>query len=574
MEKRWRFKSSPSIEAIQQLTDELKVNKVIAQLFIQRGIENFDSANNFLNPTIEELHDPFIMKDMKEAVERLSAAVSKNEKVLIYGDYDVDGTTAVAMTYTFLKAKVAHIKYYIPDRYSEGYGVSFQGIDYAYQNGFTLIIALDCGVRAVEQIAYAKKLKIDFIVCDHHQTGEVLPDCIVLDPKREDCRYPFKELSGCGVGFKFLQACCMYNNWDTAKLYSFLDFVAVSIGADIVSVTGENRILCYHGMKLLNQNTRLAFKALLSKAKKTFPISLTDVVFAIAPRINAAGRLRSGREAVALMISDRIDHIERIAQEIEEDNSNRKTLDKSITAEALFQLEQHENHHQLKSTVVFNKDWHKGVVGIVASRLIEKHYKPTIVLTESNGVATGSARTVNNFDIYSALLECEHLLDQFGGHTHAAGLSLPIENVSSFKEHFEQVVTKRITAENESPEIQIDIEVNAIDLLNAKNRSGIPEIKKQIDQFEPFGPGNMKPVFLIKNCFPRDYRILKEEHLKMTFAHPSSTVNFDAIGFNMADKSKFLKAELPIDIVFTLETNEWNGKTSLQFNLKDLRPTL
>jgi single-stranded-DNA-specific exonuclease len=572
MEKKWSLKKQPPVNIISKISSELNISGLLAALFYQRGIDQFDEAKNFLNPKIEDLHNPFLMKDMAQAVERINSAISKNEKILIYGDYDVDGTTSVAMVYTFFKSQGLKVDFYIPDRYTEGYGVSFKGVDFAVANDFKLIIALDCGIRAVDQIDYARKNNIDFIVCDHHEPGDFLPNGILLNPKQKECNYPFKELSGCGVGFKLLQACTKNNNWNEAELHELLDFVAVSIGADIVPVTGENRTLCYLGMVLLNSNPRKSFELLLKNAKKSFPINLTDVVFAIAPRINAAGRLRSGREAVQLMISDDENQILKLANEIENDNKQRRQLDQEITQEALALISQAEKHKNSKTTVVFQSHWHKGVVGIVASRLIEKHYKPTIVLTESNGIATGSARTVQDFDIYAALLKCEHLLDQFGGHKHAAGVNLQLDKVDEFIDYFEMIVQESISADNLLPELNIDLEINFQDLFDPSNANRtIPKILKQLERFEPFGPGNMKPVFLVKNCFCLSAKVLKETHLKVLLTQPPSNFSLDGIGFNLGNKISLLSSGKPIDVAFTIESNTWNGKTSLQLNIKDLR---
>lgn len=572
MEKKWRLKTQPPVSIISRISSELNVSGLLAALFYQRGIDQFETAKNFLNPKIEDLHNPFLMKDMAQAVERINSAISNNEKILIYGDYDVDGTTSVAMVYTFFKSQGLKVDFYIPDRYTEGYGVSFKGVDFAVANEFKLIIALDCGIRAVQQIDYARKNNIDFIVCDHHEPGDFLPNGILLNPKQKECNYPFKELSGCGVGFKLLQACAETNNWDDWELMKLLDFVAVSIGADIVPVTGENRTLCYLGMAQMNNHPRIAFELLLKNAKKSFPINLTDVVFAIAPRINAAGRLRSGREAVQLMISDDENQILKLANEIENDNKQRRQLDQEITQEALALISQAEKYKNSKTTVVFQSHWHKGVVGIVASRLIEKHYKPTIVLTESNGIATGSARTVKDFDIYAALLKCEHLLDQFGGHKHAAGVNLQLDRVDEFIDHFEMVVQESISAENLLPELNIDLEINFQDLFNSSTANGTPpKILKQLERFEPFGPGNMKPVFLVKNCFCLSAKVLKDTHLKVLLTQPPSNFSLDGIGFNLGNKNSLLNSGKPIDVAFTIESNTWNGKTSLQLNIKDFR---
>ena len=572
MQKRWLVKTTVDSTSVDQFRSILKVDRIVASLLLQRGIHTFEEAERFFRPDLDQLHDPFLMKDMDRAVERVGQAIEKRQKILLFGDYDVDGTTAVALLYTYLKEYHPELDFYIPDRYTEGYGVSFQGIDHAAEQGFSLIISLDCGVRSVDHVAYAKEKGIEFIVCDHHNPGEQLPECIVLDPKRPDCSYPFKELSGCGVGFKLLQALVIKNSWDQQRLYNNLDLLAVSIGADIVQVTGENRTLCFHGLKLLNKNPRPAFRELVEVAGREFPLTLTDVVFTIAPRINAAGRIRSGRHAVQMMISKDLEEIRRIALEIDRDNRERRALDKQITVEAVELLERRTDHTERQSTVVFKNDWHKGVVGIVASRLIEKHFKPTIVLTESNGKATGSARTVNDFDIYAALLRCGHLLEQFGGHTHAAGMTLPLENVELFKDHFEEVVREMMTPEHRSPEQQVDLGLRFDEVFSAgENRMKLPRLKRILEQFEPHGPGNMKPVFLAENVFATDVRLLKSEHLKLTVVQPDSDVALEAIGFGMAEKQDEVASGLPFDMLFTLETNRWNGREILQLNIKDIR---
>lgn len=575
MQKRWLIKTPVESTRVEEFRSKLKVDRIVAELLLQRGINTFEDAEAFFRPNLKQLHDPFLMKDMKEAVERVNLAISKNEKILLFGDYDVDGTTAVALLYSVLKEYHKNLDYYIPDRYTEGYGVSFQGIDFAANNGFSLIISLDCGIRSVDHVEYAKEKGIDFIVCDHHNPVEQLPDCLVLDPKRVDCDYPYKELSGCGVGFKLLQGLTSENNWSLPDLFKQLDLLALSIGADIVPVTGENRILCFHGMQQLNNQPRKAFQELLIVAKREFPVTLTDVVFTIAPRINAAGRLRSGKHAVELMITDNVDEIRRIAREIDEDNKERRQLDQLITTEALEMIESDNGFDTRKSTVVFKKDWHKGVVGIVASRLIERHFRPTIVLTESNGKATGSARTVNNFDIHAALVQCEHLLEQFGGHTHAAGMTMTLENVPLFQAQFDKIVHETIKLEDETPEQEVDLELQFDEIFTAgENRMKVPRLKRILEQFEPFGPGNMKPVFMTKNVFSTDVRLLKDAHLKISMAQPENDVIIDGIGFNLADKMDDVAAGIPFDVVFTLETNKWNNKETLQLNIKDIRPSL
>jgi len=571
MDKKWLVKTQQKEEKIKKLRDDLKVDRIVAELLLQRGIETFEAAEAFFRPQLSDLHDPFLMKNMSLAVNRLEKAIQDKEKILLFGDYDVDGTTAVALLYGFLKSYCPTIDFYIPDRYAEGYGISFQGIDYAKKNNQTLIIALDCGIKAIDKVNYAKEKGIDFIICDHHEPGNEIPDCIVLDQKQKDCSYPYKELSGCGVGFKLLQGFLQHRNESIEKLLPFLDLLAISIGADIVSITGENRILCAHGLKILNESPRVAFKELLEVSGKKFPLTLTDVVFIIAPRINAAGRIRSGRMAVELMISEDQQEMSRLAKEINADNIERRSLDQQITIEALEQIEKDSNFDKTSSTVVFDSTWHKGVVGIVASRLIEKHYRPTIVLTESNGLIGGSARSVSNFDLYKALTACEDLLEQFGGHQHAAGMTLKKENLELFRKRFDEVVKKNLNVESKLPIQEIDIHINLNEIHGDEEYYKIPRLKRIIESFEPHGPGNMKPVFYSNNLFASDSRLLKEVHLKLKVIQPNSKLSYDAIGFNLAHKELETVSGVPFEMAYTLETNEFNGKKSIQFNIKDIR---
>lgn len=575
MEKRWLIKTPIDSTSIDDFRSEIKVDSLIASLLLQRGISSFEDAKSFFRPDLTDLHDPFLMQDMHSAAERLSHAIDNGEKILLFGDYDVDGTTAVTLLYTFLKTITSEVTYYIPDRYAEGYGVSRLGIDRAINNGIQLIISLDCGIRSIDHVAYAKENGIDFIVCDHHQPGEQLPDGIILDPKRADCSYPYKELSGCGVGFKLLQALCFHRQMEQQKLFDLIDLVAVSIGADIVPITGENRILCFHGMQLLNEQPRKAFRELIELSNRKFPLTLTDVVFTIAPRINAAGRLRSGAHAVELMISEDIRMIQQLAAEINADNQQRRELDQEITQQALALIAKDLDFHQKRTTVVCQADWHKGVVGIVASRLIETHYRPTIVLTESNGMLTGSARTVENFDLHDALTKCADLLVQFGGHKHAAGLTLLPENLVPFGRKFDQLAKEEFSHENRVPEVQVDAELSFSELfLPHENRMQLPKIKRILDQFEPHGPGNMKPVFLATNVYAKEVRVLKEMHLKLAVTQPHTDVVVDAIAFGLANKMNEVAAGIPFEIVFTLEKNSWNNRETLQLNIKDIRASL
>lgn len=571
MEKKWLMKNEIPENELNELKERLKVDRIIASLLHQRGITTYEKAIDFFKPDLGKLHDPFLMKNMQAAVIRLASAIENKEKILLFGDYDVDGTTAVALMYEVLKHESNSLAYYIPDRYTEGYGISRQGIDFAYENDFSLIIALDCGIKAVDKVNYAKSLGIDFIICDHHEPGEIIPDCIVLDPKQKDCEYPYKELSGCGVGFKLLQAYSIQKNYNFESLYNQLDLLAISIGADIVPVTGENRILCYHGLKKLNENPRPAFQELIELAGKKFPLNLTDVVFTIAPRINAAGRLRTGKAAVDLMISDDFDELVRLAKEINADNTERRSIDKEITEEALKQIGSISGYDKMASTVVYNEKWHKGVVGIVASRLIETHFKPTIVLTESNGLITGSARSINNFDLYKALLQCEDLLEQFGGHKHAAGLSIKPENLEQFKLKFEEVVSSTISNSDKNPVQNVDISIDLNEIHRGASPHEIPRLKKMIEALEPHGPGNMKPVFHSSNLFATDSKILKDAHLKLKVVQPNSRLQYEAIGFNMSNKESEAASGIPFEMAYTLETNEYNGRKSIQLNIKDLR---
>lgn len=575
MQKRWFIKEQPSEKEIEDLSTALKIHPSLAGVLIQRGITSFEEAHTFFRPNLTELHNPFLMKDMDRAVERIQRALKKGEKILLFGDYDVDGTTAVALMFNVLTAYYKNVDFYIPDRYTEGYGVSDAGIDFARKNNFHLIISLDCGIRSTEKIIRAKEYGIDFIVCDHHLPGDQLPPCIVLDPKRSDCAYPYKELSGCGVAFKFLQALCESNQWDSHFLFSQLDLVAISIGADIVPVTGENRILCFHGLQQLNHQPRPGINEILKTAQKQLPLSLTNVVFIIAPRINAAGRIHTGRKAVELMVSNQPSELEKLAKDIHEDNEFRKKLDQEITEQALIQIAEDNEYPEKWVTVVYNENWHKGVVGIVASRLIEIHYRPTIVLTLSNGKITGSARSIKGLNIHDALEECTDLLEQFGGHAHAAGMTLPVENLPAFKQRFNQAVQKRLHKNDLVPLQTIDYSLYFSDIFESHElQNKIPKFKRIINQCEPHGPGNMKPVFLSTNVFVRNYAILKEAHLKMILFQPDIPVTIDAIAFNMADKAGYISEGSPVDILYTIESNTWRDLETLQLNIKDIRPSL
>lgn len=574
MQKRWFIKTPPTVEQKSAIQEELKLSALMAEVLAQKGLTSQQEIRSYFNPDLESLHDPFMMLNMDKAVDRLMRAIENQEHIVVYGDYDVDGTTAVALMYSVLKS-YTNVSFYIPDRYEEGYGLSRLGIETAVERGAGLLVALDCGIKEIETVNYANSLGLEIIICDHHTPGEEIPACIVLDPKQEDCQYPYKELCGCGVGFKLLHALFIRRKEDTAELFKYLDLVAIAIGADIVPVTGENRLLCKRGMQILNENPRRGIEALVEIAEKKFPLSLTNVVFIIAPRINAAGRLKSGSRAVELLITEDPKVAKAIAAEINEYNKERRELDAQITQEALALIARDSNFSKRKSTVVFQNDWHKGVVGIVASRLIEHHYRPTIVLTESKGKITGSARTAGNFNVYEAILACDHLLEQFGGHQHAAGLTLDSSNLEAFKEAFEVEVGKRMTAEHESEELTIDHEVSFSDLfLSGESVYHVPRLVKMQEQMEPFGPHNQQPVFCIRSVYAQNFRVLKDAHLKIDILDSVSGITLPAIAFNMADKADLLAPGCAFDCVFTLETNTWNDRTTLQLQVRDLRETI
>lgn len=561
--KRWQSKTQPSDEKIQSLAKAININSYLAAILVQRGVETFEQAKDYFRPKIEELHDPFLMKGMQDAVDRITKAINEKEKILVYGDYDVDGTTSVALVYDFLSSIHPFIDFYIPDRHVEGYGISYKGIDYAFESGASLMIALDCGIKSVEHVLYAKQKGIDFIICDHHNTGTVLPDCVAcLDPKQADCDYPYKELSGCGVGFKLMHALSIQFKLSEEKLFDYLDLVAISIGADIVPITGENRILTYFGLKKINERKRLGVKALVEIAGLKKDLTVSNVVFGIGPRINAAGRIKHAKASVELLIAKTESEAQEFAKELNTKNSTRKDLDSGTLREAINLIEQDEKLISAKSTVLFKNDWHKGVIGIVASKCIEKYYRPTIILTESNEKATGSARSVEGFDLYEAICECSDLLEQFGGHTHAAGLTLKMENIPALIDRFEEVVSRRILPEQLVPIIDIDLEI-PLEAINEKFY-GI------LGQMEPFGPHNLAPVFMTSKVFPTKVRLLKEEHLKFTLKQADGT-ELDAIGFGMGEYFEAASTGHELDICYAIDMNEFNGKKNLQLMLKDVR---
>ena len=573
MRKKWLVKDAPDPRIVEQLKQEMNVSEIVAHMLVQRNISNFEDAKHFFRGTLDKMHDPFLMKNMKAAVNRLQQALEEGEKVLVYGDYDVDGTTAVSLFYGFLSQHTEAIEFYIPDRYKEGYGVSMAGIEYAHENDFGLIVTLDCGIKAIEPIDKASSYGVDVIICDHHTPGDQLPKAIVLDTKQEDCKYPYKELSGCSVGFKLLMGLCKELDFDEGPLLENLDLMAISIGADIVPVTGENRLLAQYGLAQLNKNPREGIDIMLKLAKKERPLTLTDVVFTIAPRINAAGRLGDAKEAVRLLIADKSIDLRELAKSIHDANDERKTIDKMITAEAVSMIEEDETHDEKVTNLVYKKGWHKGVVGIVASRIIESYYRPTIVLTqpEEGDEWTGSARSIKGVNIYDVLEDCQHLLERFGGHFYAAGLSLREEHLEEFKACFDDAVGKRLTSETLIPEQILEKEISFSSVFTqGESIHEVPRLKRILKQFEPHGPGNMKPVFLTRNVYVKDAKLLKGEHLKMTLVEPGHDKPIAAIAFSFPEAYDTVQ-QGPVDIVYTLEENQFRGRTTLQLNIKDLR---
>lgn len=562
MEKRWVYKEEADPEILDSLSQSLNINEYLSGILVQRGIKTFDQAKTFFRPSLNHLHDPFLMHNMDLAVNRLTDAVFNKERILIYGDYDVDGTTSVSLMYLFLQQFTEHIDFYIPDRYSEGYGISEKGINHAIANDFSLIIALDCGVRAIDRAIQAKTAGVDLIICDHHLPGDELPQAFaLLDPKQPLCHYPFKELSGCGVGFKLLEGFCQQNTIEKDRLFEFLDLVAVSIGCDIVPIFDENRILAYYGLKKLNHSPSAGLKSLIEVSGKKNALTISDVVFSIGPRINAAGRLSHARESVKLLIGN-AKETAIFARQLNDRNNERREFDQSITKEALEMIS--SQRHDRKSTVLFKKDWHKGVIGIVASRCIEHFHRPTIILTESKGKATGSARSVEGFDVHDAIASCADLLDQFGGHTHAAGLTLPLDNVEKFIARFEEVVESKILPEQLIPKIEIDVQV-PLSFINFKSFS-------VISQMAPFGPHNLAPLFGTKNVRVKATpKVIKESHLKGSVYDESGDKLYEFIGFGMSEHAQRIEVGKPFDIAFHIEENNYLGNKSLILNLKDIR---
>ena len=563
MTYRWDFLPSPSEEAVTSLSKAINISPLLAGILVQRGVQTFDQAKTYFRPELADLHDPFLMKGMSEAVNRISEAIQKEEKILVYGDYDVDGSTSVALFYGFFRNYTDFLDYYIPDRYTEGYGVSEQGIEYAKEQGISVIVTIDCGIKAIGKITKAKEYGIDVIICDHHRPGNELPPAFaILDPKQETCRYPYDELCGCGVAFKLIQGFCQQNGIDESEAFEFLDLVAVATCSDIVPITGENRVLVSAGLKQLNTNPRPGLKALIELAGFKNDLTVTNVVFGIGPRINAAGRIDHAHGAVKLLLAENTEAAHGFGVKVNEKNNLRRDFDSSITQEALRMIEADVDLLEAKSTVLFKNDWHKGVIGIVASRCIENHYRPTIILTESNGKATGSARSVHGFDVYEAITSCADLLEQYGGHTYAAGLTMKIENVAAFQSKFEQVVAASITEEQLVPKISVD-QIITFDQIT-------PKFFAILSQMGPFGPQNMQPVFVTENVVDSGKsRIVKEDHLKLCVKQ--GDVEMHGIGFGLAHHYEKIRTGVPFHICYNLEENHFNGKTTLQLMVKDIR---
>ena len=589
METKWILNKPVDKQQVEDLVKTFNIDENLATLLVQRGVTNYEEAKVFFRPSLSQLYDPFLMKDMDKAVDRVLRAINEGEKLLVYGDYDVDGTTAVALVYTFLKPffKKKKIEFYIPDRYTEGYGISHKGIDYAAKKGFKLVIALDCGIKAVERVDYANELGVDFIICDHHRAGDVIPNAVaVLDPKRPDCTYPYNELSGCGVGFKLVSALVKRGLGTKEQLSELLDLLAVSIAADIVPITGENRVLAYYGLKQLNKNPRPGIEAILRHANimrreedgepvegenvLTRELTISDLVFLVGPRINAAGRIDKASDSVRLLIAEEQEYAEKLANSINDLNDMRREFDNRITEEALQMIASDETLHNAASTVVYNKDWHKGVIGIVASRLTDYYYRPTIVLTRANGLITGSARSIKNFDIYDAIDSCSDLLEHFGGHKYAAGLSMKPENLAEFQRRFEDYVAKNLTAEDFVPELEVDLKINFNDITS--------KFMRILNQFAPFGPGNPSPIFWTDNVYDTGgTRPVGggQKHLKLSMkqgeAKTSSDNVFSGIAFSQGELFDRIHGGSPFSICYHLEYNTWQGKTNLQLNVKDIK---
>lgn len=568
MNYKWVFKENEDSHKIAELSEKLNnLSPALTTILMQRKIDTFEKAKSFFRPSLEDLHDPFLMKDMDKAVQKLSEAIQENKKILIYGDYDVDGTTSVALLYLFLNSFHPNLGYYIPDRYREGYGISYLGIDYAAENGYSLVIALDCGIKAVEKIKYATNKGVEFIICDHHNPSEKLPEAIaVLDPKRNDCDYPFKELSGCGVGFKLIQAFLKKNNRPQEEAFKYLDLLVVSIASDIVPITGENRVLTYWGLKKLNENPLPGLKRIKELSAIDSELNVSDIVFKMAPRINVAGRIGTAIDSLELLIFKDPMIVENIASKLNSMNTERKSLDSKMTQEALEQIKSNKLDKGKNTTIVYSPDWHKGVVGIVASRLIETYYRPTIVLTETDGIISGSARSVENFSIYEPLEECSNLLENFGGHAFAAGVTLKKNNLQAFIEKFELAVSKRITEDELIPKITIDIHLDFNEIED--------KFIRVLKQMAPFGPNNMNPIFYTDNVYDTGnikYVGKDNNHLRMDLISKDSSATLPAIGFNLGDKMSLIKSGQAFRICYTIEINKFKGTETIQLSIKDIK---
>lgn len=564
MFKRWVYKEIPPENRITELSKSININPYLSAILLQRGIDNFETAREYFRPSLEKLHDPFLMKDMDKAVDRLHKAIEGKEKILIYGDYDVDGTTAVSLVYSYLRKFYPLCDVYIPDRYAEGYGVSQAGIEWASANGFSLIIALDCGIKASEMVGLANHNGIDFIICDHHLPDKNIPNAVaVLDPKQEDCNYPYRELSGCGLGYKLLQAYARIYR-DEKELYEYLDLVAVSIASDIVPIADENRILTYFGLKKLNENPLPGLKALKEYSGAHTELDVSGIVFTLGPRINAAGRVAHARAAVDLLIAETEDEAIALAEKVNLKNEVRKQFDFDITEEAIAMIEGNETLRSAKSTVLFKNTWHKGVIGIVAARCIERYYRPTVILTESNNKITGSARSVNGFNLYNAILECSDLLEKFGGHKYAAGLTLDSSNLSAFQQRFEEVVSASITEEMLVPVIEIDMSIH-FDVVT-------PKFINVLKQMSPFGPENQKPVFEARNVYVfNSLSSFKDRHIRFLAGQAGNETVFNAVGFDLAEHYERMSYGDPFNMTFTIEENSYNGNSSVQLRIRDVK---
>jgi single-stranded-DNA-specific exonuclease len=565
MTKRWTPKPSPDKAKVEAIASAINLNRTLSGILVQRGMDTFELAKKFFRPQFSDMHDPFLMLGMDKAIERIDKAIANKEKILIYGDYDVDGTTAVATVYSFFSNRYDRLDYYIPDRYTEGYGISFMGIDWAANNGFSLIISLDCGIKAIDKVSYAANKGVDFIICDHHLPGDELPEAVaILNPKQKDCPYPFKELSGCGIGFKLLHAYSIKHHIAFDEVEQYIDLAAVSVCADLVPILDENRVIVHYGLKRLKQNPNNGLKALLSTYQDRPDYTVNDIVFFIGPRINAAGRIADAKDAVRLMISKDVNEARAIAELVNQHNLERRNFDSTITEHAFDMVKKDESFHERKSTVLFHNEWHKGVIGIVASRLIEKYYRPTVILTESNGMATGSARSVEGFDLYHAIEQCADLLEQYGGHTHAAGLTLRLEKLNDFAERFESIVASTITERSLTPEIEYDAEI-PLRLITSK-------FYQVLNQFAPFGPGNMNPVFMSRNVWDvGDAMIVGNNHLKLTLTQADDARVYKAIAFGLGEHYEKVSQGISFDMCYTIEENHFNGHTNLQLNIKDIQ---